>query len=243
MLFARPAPTAAHRGDPSALFAAYATEPVSEDIATRTQAAVMNRLEGVHHFRLTTEDRQGISQAYRTLYSGGPLVKGDYGGGAWIPSYADLVAATDLAGRNWGFLARDDVFRVVQAYQRRNLIIPIVGDFSGGKALRGVAEQLRSRRLIVGVFYASNVEEYLFKAGTWTTFVANLSRMPVDGHSLVVRTFFTHSSVGLETLVDTVSGTVGSATAGGVRTYDDLIRRSRKPSIGRRSSDQVRTVR
>ena len=94
---------------------------MSEDIATRTQAAVMNRLERVHHVPLTTEDRQGISQAYRTLYSGGPLIKGDYGGGAWIPSYADLVAATDLAGRNWGFLATEDVFGVVQAYQRRNL--------------------------------------------------------------------------------------------------------------------------
>jgi hypothetical protein len=245
MLFARPVPTAGRRADPAALFAAYATEPVSQDITTTTQAAVMTRLERVHHFQLTAEDRQGISHAYRTIYSGGPLLRGDYGGGAWIPSYADLVAATDRAGRNWGFLASDDIFRVVQEYQRRNLIIPVVGDFSGRKALRAVADQLRSRQLSVGVFYASNVEEYLFKAGAWPTFVANLSRMPVDADSLVVRTFFTHSSAGLETLLDTISGTVGSATAGDVRTYDDLIRRSRKPSIDRDrdGSQQVPTLR
>jgi hypothetical protein len=42
----------------------------------------------------------------------------------------------------------------------------------------------------VAVFYASNVEMYLFRGDGWKTFYQNLSLLPTDGRSVLVRSVF-----------------------------------------------------
>ena len=55
----------------------------------------------------------------------------------------EIIAETDLNGKQGNFLASVDDYEFVRGLQRKNLIIPVVGDFAGKKALAGVGEYLR----------------------------------------------------------------------------------------------------
>jgi hypothetical protein len=60
------------------------------------------------------------------------------------------------------FLATEENYQAVREMQLENLIIPVVGNFAGPKAIKAVAEYLKERNATVTAFYASNVEQYLF---------------------------------------------------------------------------------
>ena len=47
--------------------------------------------------------------------------------------------------------------------EQKNLLIPLVGNFGGPKAIRAVGTYLKEHGAIVGAFYLSNVEQYLFR--------------------------------------------------------------------------------
>jgi hypothetical protein len=67
----------------------------------------------------------------------------------------------------------------------KNLIIPLVGDFAGPKALRMAGQYLRDHGAIVNVFYVSNVENFLRQ--TWTGWTQNVASLPVDESSVFIR--------------------------------------------------------
>jgi hypothetical protein len=69
----------------------------------------------------------------------------------------------------------------------KNLIVPVVGDFAGKKALPAIGEYLRKRDLTVTVFYTSNVEQYLFESGSFAAFVDNVRKLPITDRSLFIR--------------------------------------------------------
>jgi hypothetical protein len=100
------------------------------------------------------------------------------------------MTAADARGVAGSFLASEDSYRAVRDLQARNLVVPVVGDFSGPRALSGVGTFLREHGLTVAVFYASNVEMYLFRGDGWKTFYRNLSSLPTDGQSVLVRSVF-----------------------------------------------------
>ncbi|MEJ2109778.1 MAG: hypothetical protein P8Z37_07680 [Acidobacteriota bacterium] len=79
---------------------------------------------------------------------------------------------------------------------RKNLIIPVVGDFSGKKALVAVGDYLRKREMTVSVFYVSNVEIVLFDWGSFeqfADFVENVKKLPTDEKSLLLRSTFSYT--------------------------------------------------
>ena len=69
----------------------------------------------------------------------------------------------------------------------RNLVVPIVGNFAGPKAIRAVGAYLQQRESTVSVFYLSNVEQYLRLQRSWNTFCANVAALPLDDMSTFVR--------------------------------------------------------
>ena len=71
-----------------------------------------------------------------------------------------------------------------------NRVLPVVGDFGGKHALKAVADDMRARGLSLGVFYTSNVEQYLFEQRTYGNFLASVGAMPRDDASLIVRVWF-----------------------------------------------------
>ncbi len=74
--------------------------------------------------------------------------------------------------------------------QEANRIIPVVGDLAGQHALAAIGREIDDRGLTVSAFYTSNVEDYLLRARSFERYVTNLSGLPVDGSSVIVRSFF-----------------------------------------------------
>jgi hypothetical protein len=230
-LFARPRPGGVGPASSAeSLFSAFSTIGVSESLAASTLHDVLNQLEHVHGFPLSAEDKGGIGEIYAALYLGGPDGRGNFGGGPWIPTYAELMSQADLEGQQHSYLASEENFQTLKEYEAKNLIVPLVGDFAGEKTLRAVGRYLKERSATVTTFYTSNVEEYLFRVGNWGQFARNVSTLPTDGRSMFIRTFFTYSKDGLRTLTDPIQGMLATFTAGGIHTYNDVVSRSMSPA-------------
>jgi len=140
---------------------------------------------------LVKEDLDGIEYVYWNFYWHGPAItynssSGGNGRGS-MASYGDLVLATDGANVNRGFLASEENFKVLKDLEERNLIVPIVGNFAGPKALRTVGKYLKERGAVVSAFYLSNVEQYLNQDGIWGAFCANVATLPLDEKSMFIR--------------------------------------------------------
>ncbi|MCI0336963.1 MAG: hypothetical protein L0226_05265 [Acidobacteria bacterium] len=105
----------------------------------------------------------------------------------YFPTLKEVIVATDLNGKQGNFLASNEDFNIVRNLQRKNLIIPITGNFAGQKALAAVGDYLRKYELTVSVFYLSNVEQYLFEDGVFADFARNVGKLPVNEQSLFIR--------------------------------------------------------
>ena len=124
------------------------------------------------------------------FYQFGPQIQysstGSFGG-AFQPNYADLMTATDLAGMARSFLATEENFRFMKDLETRNMLVPVVGNFAGPKAIRAVGQYLKEKGATVSAFYLSNVEQYLRQDGIWDDFCANVATLPLDESSTFIR--------------------------------------------------------
>jgi hypothetical protein len=91
------------------------------------------------------------------------------------------------SGEERSFLANEENFSMVKAMESGNLIVPVVGNFAGPKALRAIGAWVRAHGAVVNVFYVSNVEQYLEQNGVWPAFCANVAAMPLDRSSIFIR--------------------------------------------------------
>ncbi len=107
-------------------------------------------------------------------------------------NFREILLGKDLRGNYANFLASPESYRLIRQMQQENRIIPLVGDFGGSQAIAQVAREMRRRNLLLGVFYLSNVEDYLMMRGLpddpMEQFVFNLEGLPHDNSSLLVRT-------------------------------------------------------
>lgn len=199
-LFARPRPkglTASSTVDE--IFVAYAATISDGELQAGTLNEMLTLLTTTRGFGLTAEDLTGIEDIYDQFvrygpsitYSSGPGRSGSSrrgrGGFSNFPSYADLMRQTDGTGVQRGYLASEQNFQVLKAMEERNLIVPIVGDFAGPKALRAVGRYIRDHGSTIAAFYTSNVEQYLFRNGVWRAFYSNLATLPVDDSTVIIR--------------------------------------------------------
>jgi hypothetical protein len=106
------------------------------------------------------------------------------------PTYRDLLLEVDRSDARRSFLATAEAFQFVKALHARHLVIPIVGNLSGQTALAAVGRFLHARNEPVSAFYASNVEFYLFRDGTFARFIANLERLPHAANGVMIRSVF-----------------------------------------------------
>jgi hypothetical protein len=106
------------------------------------------------------------------------------------PTLAEGFSARDPKGAPASFLGSDESYARVRRLVLENRVLPIVGDFGGKHAFAAVAADMRARSLLLGAFYTSNVEQYLFDARTYGEFVASVRGMPRDDASLLVRVWF-----------------------------------------------------
>jgi len=123
------------------------------------------------------------------------------------PTYRDLVLADDGTGRQANYLASEDDFLFLKRLQASDRVIPVVGDLAGPTAMRAVAGFLRSLEMPLSAFYASNVEFYLWRNGSFAAFSANLATFPRADHAVVIRSVFDRG--GSVSEVAPVAGVVG----------------------------------
>jgi hypothetical protein len=108
----------------------------------------------------------------------------------YYPTLRELMLATDRTGRPSNYLASEDAYRFVRTLQARDAIIPVVGDVSGTHALRAIGAALSADGVGLSAFYISNVEDYLFRSGSFAAFAENLSRLPRTPRSMMIRSVF-----------------------------------------------------
>ncbi|REJ83678.1 MAG: hypothetical protein DWQ36_03720 [Acidobacteria bacterium] len=106
------------------------------------------------------------------------------------PTYRELLTAKTPSGEPASFLMRPEDYRFVRELALTGRLVPIVGDFSGPRALRSLGDFVRSRELEVTTFYTSNVEYYLIPTGRFAAFAANVASLPLDPDGLFVRACF-----------------------------------------------------
>ena len=189
----------------------------NETAYTENLQAIQHHLTKTRALPLPAEDLDGIAAVYRAFYWYGPsitwgarlsltpaapppppatvtvvnantsFIRMSVVGGMIGSTYWDIVTQSDASGRGLTWLASEETFTIVKDLQRKNLVVPVVGNFSGPKALRAVGAYVKSRGATVTAFYLSNVESYLQRAGTWGDFCANVATMPLDDASVFIR--------------------------------------------------------
>jgi hypothetical protein len=156
--------------------------------------AIQDHLTKKRSLPLGDEDLKGIEYVYYNFYWFGPSITynsssatgGGRGGGS-MANYADLMMATDGTPAGRSYLASEETFKVLKDLEERNLIVPVVGNFAGPKALRAEGRYLKERGATVMAFYLSNVEQYLQQDGIWNNFCANVASLPLDEKSTFIR--------------------------------------------------------
>jgi hypothetical protein len=173
------------------LMNAYWDVPTSADsIYQQNLQAIIGQLTKNHQFPLSSADLEGIEYVYHSFYWFGPAISynssstGQAGGRT---TYADLMMLTDRTGESRSYLATEANFALMRDLESKNLIVPVVGNFAGPKALRAVGGYVRDHGATVTAFYLSNVEQYLNMDGIWPAFCANVATLPLDENSTFIR--------------------------------------------------------
>jgi len=199
------------------IFAAYIKVPGDKALYEQNLQAIENHLMKKHGFALTSGDLDGIEYAYSAFFASGPYIQYQLSGGGWgggrsqtfgttmrtsmrtggHPSYADLMTATDLDGSQHSYLSTEERFRFLKDLETRNMVVPIVGNFAGPKAIRSVGDYLKDKGVIVSTFYMSNVEQYLTQGTQSMDFCYNVGTLPLDSTSTLIRSTRGGSSGGM----------------------------------------------
>jgi hypothetical protein len=206
ILFSRKRPTGlTDKSTIEDLFKAYKTVAGDAELEAKNLKAIEDVLMNRHGFALSEMDRAVVRHAHHifALYAhqtgyGSNLTTVDFTNGkGGNGNFESILTAVDDRGRNNNFLALEESFRFIKEMEAKNLIVPVVGDFGGNKALPAIARYLKDREATVTAFYVSNVEQYLFQKnpnavnGGAQAFYENVAALPLDGSSTFIRSFST----------------------------------------------------
>jgi hypothetical protein len=244
-LFARKRPAGVKAdADIDELMAAYQHETASPELFDRNLQAAKEWLVKHHAFALSDEDLSGLEYVYKAFFDGGPDLNysstngGGFFRGGNFPTYAELMNETDGHGAHRSYLATEGQFQTLGEIEKNNAIVPVVGNFSGPKALRAVGAYLRQHNATVSAFYTSNVEMYLFQQGDdWKKFYGNVAALPVTEKSTFIRSVsnrglrfqFRNSAPGARasTRLNPIADLIRAYRAGRIGGYHDVIAMSR----------------
>jgi hypothetical protein len=229
------------------IFTAYSVVPPDSARFRANITGIRDALTKKHGFKLSDSDLETIGYVYQAFVSAGPDITynsnqgnrgGAFGRGS-MPSYAALQVETDSAGVSRSYMATEANFRALREVELNNLLVPVVGDFAGTKAIRAVADYLKQNNATVTAFYLSNVEQYLFQQGDdWRKFFGNVGTLPLDGASTFIRSVFNGMGYNRaptlggpymrnQQLLASILDQVRMFNEGKITWYDDVIRTSR----------------
>ena len=246
---------------PATLAAAFDGADADTALYRRNLAAIFDQLAGKHKFELSPGDSGSMRYVFNAFFVAGPGVAYTSGSGVttlringrtvttWqpvpavafsraggYPTFASLMMEDDDAGTNRGWLGTERAFQGLRDFETRNLLVPIVGDFAGDKALRAVGDYARANNARVGVFYVSNVEQYLFQSpDNWSKFYANVATLPTDSTSIFIRSLSNRNWVPpryagsrMAQITSSIDDIVRAFQAGRVTVYSDVVELRKK---------------
>ncbi len=172
------------------LLALFEKTPTDDKAYEANLSTIRKMIEEDFAFALSDADQKSLVYVYQSFHDDGLgiayRVESQWGNN-YFPTLKEILAGTDLKGQQGNFLATTDDYEFVRELQRKNLIIPVVGNFAGPKALGAIGEYLRKHALTVTAFYTSNVEQYLFMDGIFGDWANNVRKLPLTEKSLFIR--------------------------------------------------------
>jgi len=218
----------------NAMFDAFQKVEADAQTYNDTLAAILDRLSATHKLPLSEKDKADIGRILGAFRTTGPYTLRGQGDNT-NPTYAQLMTATDLTGRNQSYLASDQNYKTVQRLEQQNLIVPLVGDFAGSKTLAAIGQFLRDHNATANFFYVSNVERYLFEQGDDAKkFYRNVSALPLDPSSVFIRSItsdisrrlgipISESTAKWRSYVSPIGANLKSFAEGRITVYRDLF--------------------
>jgi hypothetical protein len=207
--------------------------PADEHAYTANLAAIRKAIREDFQVQLTEADQASLDYVYTNFRNDGLDIAYRMEGmrGGWFPTLKELIEQPDQHGKLGNFLASKDDYDYVREMQRRNLIIPVVGDFAGKRALASIGDYLRKNGYTVSAFYTSNVEQYLFQGGVFGGFAENVRKLPINEKSLFIRavpnTRFSHPAQvpghRITSLLQQMSVFLRDYDEGRYQSYTDLV--------------------
>ena len=191
-LFSKPQPDGlSTKSTIQQIIAGYWNIDTSETLYNENLKEIRETLVTRHKLPLSDDELKGIGDVYQAFFWHGPSINysssGNGFGGRSQPTYADLMTATDSNGQMRSYLASEEQFAFLKDLEAKNLLVPVVGNFAGPKAIRSVGKYLKEKGGIVSAFYLSNVEQYLMQDGLWRDFCHNVATLPFDETSRFIR--------------------------------------------------------
>ena len=233
-LFARKRPAGlSSNSSVKALFDAYQSVDSDPTFNQENVRAVLDGLMTQHQFQLSDSDKASIGNMMNRIRLAGPAnLKGT---GDKNLTYAEAMTGTDLTGGSQSYLASEENFKFVQEFEKKNLIVPVVGDFAGNKAIVSIGRYLKEHSAFVDTFYVSNVERYLFDQGDHgKQFYANVATLPLDQSSTFIRSVTSDISRRLgvplpdgtanwRSFLSPIAESLKALDSGRIKTYRDLF--------------------
>jgi hypothetical protein len=168
----------------------FSKTPADEKLYAENLAAIRKTIQEEFQFPLSEADQKSLEYVYQNFRDDGLdiayRVDGAFGNSSF-PTLGEIIAQPDQHGRQGNFLASVEDYEFVRGLHRKNLIIPVVGDFGGNKAIASIAAYLRKIGVTVTAYYTSNVEQYLFGNDVFAAFANNVKKLPMTEKSIFIR--------------------------------------------------------
>jgi hypothetical protein len=203
-----------------------------DQIYTANLTAIRRAIQEEFQFPLSERDQISLEYVYKSFRTEGLDIafRIESSFSSYFPSLKDLILQPDQHGKLGNFLATTEDYEFVRGMHRKNLIIPVVGNFAGTKALAAVGDYLRRNGFTVMAFYTSNVEQYLFDDNLFGPFANNVRKLPINEKSLFIRSVsqrYYHPAVLVghrsTTFLQQMAVFLKDFDAGRYRTYRELI--------------------
>jgi hypothetical protein len=209
LLFGRsvPADLTGWRDSPVDRLAQYINRPALDVKSLGSTRLRLERVIKRFGVPLSAEDLATIDRFHGRFIDGGLALQFESAGRPpqrYYPTYENLLLETDGAGRQRNYLASEESFQFIKSLQARDRVIPVVGNLSGPKALAGIGRAMTERGESLSALYASNVEFYLDRDGTYQRFIGNLSHMPHTSRTVIIRSIFNRGTGGSLSVVQPV---------------------------------------
>ncbi len=168
--------------------------PADQKLFDKTAKDVKQDIQK-YGFTMSQSDLEIVAKIHKAFFSAGLEIR--YSSyhrppRSIYPTYRDLLLERDLAGQQQNYFNSEDDFQFLKKLEDQDLIVPVVGDLSGTQALKAIGQYITESKEKVSAFYVSNIEFYLQRQGTFDKFVENLKSLPIDEHSVIIRSYFNY---------------------------------------------------